>query len=258
MKYKERIYSKSDSSMNDSETPLVSIVLPTYNERENIELLVPKILDVFKENNLRGELIIVDDNSPDGTGELADTLAKKVPNITVIHRKVKSGLGSAYKAGFKKASGKIVMEMDADHSHNPHDIPRLVETVLKGYDLAIGSRYIVGGNIVGWGIYRKMVSKGANTLAALILQINRFAKDVTSGYRAYRVKVLNKIDMSAVKSSGYAFQLDMLVETLRNGFKVKEVPITFIDRRIGESKLGLNDMLGFFLTVLRVRFKELS
>jgi dolichol-phosphate mannosyltransferase len=102
-----------------------------------------------------------------------------------------------------------------------------------------------------------MVSKGANTLAALILQINRFAKDVTSGYRAYRAKVLKKIDMSAVKSSGYAFQLDMLVETLRNGFKVKEVPITFIDRRIGESKLGINDILGFFLTVLRVRFKKL-
>jgi dolichol-phosphate mannosyltransferase len=149
------------------------------------------------------------------------------------------------------------MEMDADHSHNPRDIPRLVEAVLKGYDLAIGSRYIADGNIIGWGIYRKMVSKGANTLAALILQISRFAKDVTSGYRAYRVKVLNQIDMSAVKSSGYAFQLDMLVETLRNGFKVKEVPITFVDRRIGESKLGLNDILGFFLTVLRVRFKKI-
>lgn len=243
--------------MNDSETPLVSIVLPTYNERENIETLVPKILDVFKENNLRGELIIVDDNSPDGTGEFADILAKKFPSITVIHRKVKSGLGSAYKVGFKKASGKVVMECDADHSHNPRDIPRLVEAVFKGYDLAIGSRYIAGGNIIGWGIYRKMVSKGANTLAALILQINKFVKDVTSGYRAYRVKVLNTIDMSAVKSSGYAFQLDMLVETLRNGFKVKEVPITFVDRRIGESKLGFSDILGFFLTVLRVRFKKL-
>jgi dolichol-phosphate mannosyltransferase len=247
----------SDSSMNDRETPLVSIVLPTYNERENIETLVPKIIAVFKENDLRGELIIVDDNSPDGTGEYADILAKKFPNISVIHRKVKSGLGSAYKAGFKKASGKVVMEMDSDHSHNPHDIPRLVDAVLKGYDLAIGSRYIEGGNIVGWGIYRKMVSKGANTLAALILQINRYAKDVTSGYRAYRVNVLNTIDMSAVKSSGYAFQLDMLVETLRNGFKVVEKPITFVDRVIGESKLGLNDILGFFLTVLRVRFKKL-
>jgi len=236
---------------------LVSIVIPTYNERKNIELLVPKIFKVLKESKLTFELIIVDDNSPDGTGELADTLIKKYSNIAVIHRKIKSGLGSAYKAGFKMATGKIVMEMDADHSHNPRDVPRLVEAVLLGYDLAIGSRYIVGGNIIGWGIYRKMVSKGANTLAALILQINRFVKDVTSGYRAYRVKVLNKIDMSAVKSSGYAFQLDMLVETLRNGFKVKEVPITFIDRRIGESKLGLNDILGFFLTVLRVRFKKL-
>lgn len=242
--------------MNDRETPLVSIVLPTYNERENIGLLVPKILDVFKKN-WPGEIIIVDDNSPDGTGELADTLAKKYPNIKVIHRKIKSGIGSAYKSGFKRASGKIVMEMDADHSHNPRDIPRLVDAVLKGYDLAIGSRY-AGGNIVGWGIYRKMVSKGANTLAAFILRINKFSQDVTTGYRAYRAEVLNTIDMSAaVRSSGYAFQLEMLVETIRNGFKVKEVPITFVDRRLGESKLGLKDILGFFLTVIRIRFKSI-
>ncbi|MFX1518797.1 MAG: polyprenol monophosphomannose synthase [Promethearchaeota archaeon] len=246
----------SDSSMIDREIPLVSIVIPTYNERKNIELLIPKIIDVFNKN-WPGEIIIVDDNSPDGTGEVADALAKKYPNIMVIHRKTKSGLGSAYKLGFKRASGKIVMEMDADHSHNPRDIPRLVNAVLKGYDLAIGSRY-AGGNIVGWGIYRKMISKGANTLAAFILQINKFTQDVTTGYRAYRAEILNTIDMSAaVRSSGYAFQLEMLVEVIRNRFTVKEVPITFVDRRIGESKLGLKDILGFFLTVLRIRFKRI-
>ncbi len=237
--------------MDMKSSDFVTVIIPTYNERENIQILIPKIEKIFKNNNITGEIMIIDDNSPDGTGEVADRFSKVFKNIKVIHRPYKLGLGSAYITGFKNATGNIIFEMDADLSHNPLKIPHFIKTINNGYDFVIGSRYIRGGEVIGWSIYRKIISKGANLLAKIFLSLR--TKDVTSGYRAYRRETLKKINYETIKSSGYAFQLEILYRAFKKGCKIKEIPITFIDRRKGRSKLSKKEIFSFFLMLLKLK-----
>ncbi len=228
----------------------VTIILPTYNERENIKELIPRIFEIFKKENINGNLIVVDDNSPDNTAEEVGNLSKQYP-ITLIERKKKLGIGSAYITGFKKAlegNSDIIFEMDADLSHNPEYIPEFLRN-LKENDLVIGSRYIPGGGIENWNLYRRSVSKGANILARLLTSLD--IRDITSGYRAYKSNVLRKIDLNSIKSNGYAFQLEILFKTKKEGFKIMEIPIIFTERRRGSSKLSKIEIVRFFTLCLK-------
>ncbi len=226
---------------------MISVVIPTYNEKENIKKLVPRIFSILD----NAEVIIVDDNSLDGTRDIIKTLQKKY-NIKLIERPEKLGIGSAYKTGFRAARGDIIFEMDADLSHNPDFMQNFIDTIKSGYDVAVGSRYIKGGSIKGWGIYRKSVSKTANTLSRLLLKIN--VSDVTTGFRAYRKSALSSIDLDEIKSDGYSFQLEILFKLFKKGYKIKEIPIIFEDRKAGESKLARKEMLNYIGTVLRLMF----
>ena len=224
----------------------VSIVIPTYNEKENIQRLIPKIEATKEKAHVDLHIIVVDDASPDGTAEEAEKFARKYRNITVLRRSDKLGIGSAYKYGFKVARSlgcDVLLEMDADLSHNPKFIADFVEKILQRYDLVIGSRYIPGGSIPGWPLRRRMVSKGANFLARLLLGLD--VKDVTSGYRAFDSKTLRKVDFSSIKSDGYMFQVETIYRYKKAGLKIGETPITFFDRRLGMSKLGSKEVLKF-------------
>ncbi len=228
------------------------IVIPTYNEVENIEKLMQQI---FALNIEQLNIIIVDDNSTDNTGQLADKLSQYYP-ITVIHRQSKLGLGSAYIIGFKKAfslGAEIIFEMDADFSHNPKDLPTMIAAISQGYDVVIGSRRIQGGNVEGWNWWRNLQSQAAMTFAKIILGLK--TKDLTAGYRCYRVSALKQINLDKIKSNGYAFQEEMIYLCEKLNFKIKEIPVTFVDRQFGRSKLGLKDIVEFFITILRLRFR---
>ncbi len=234
---------------------MITIVLPTYNERENIKELIPKIFEIFKERNIDGNLIVVDDNSSDNTAEEVRNLSDKYP-ITLIERKEKLGIGSAYILGFKRALNEkadVIFEMDADLSHDPEYIPEFLNE-LKGNDLVIGSRYIPGGNIENWNLSRKVLSKGANTLARLLTGLN--LRDITTGYRAYKSHVLRKIDLDSIKSDGYAFQLEMLFNVQKEGSKIKEIPIIFKERTKGRSKLSKMEILKFFVMCIWLSLKK--
>lgn len=228
------------------------IVIPTYNEKENI---VNLINDIFILNIPDLSIIVVDDNSPDDTAQEVARIQTVYPQLYLIKRYRKLGIGSAYIAGFKKASSlnaDLIMEMDADYSHQPQDIPRLIEACENGYHLAIGSRRVPGGKIIGWNWRRHFTSAGAMFFARLILGMK--AKDVTAGFRCYRQEVLKKINLDDIKSNGYAFQEEMLYLTQKNNFPIKEVPVVFQDRQKGRSKLSKKDILEFFLTILRLKF----
>ena len=212
--------------------PLV-VVLPTYNERENLE----RIVDAVLRQPLDLSILVVDDNSPDGTGELADAIAAREDRVEVMHRTGKQGLGTAYREGFRHALQKgaeFLFEMDADFSHNPDDLPRLYQAALEA-DAAIGSRYVRGGGCENWSFLRWMISRGGNLYTKLVARTRTV--DTTSGFRCYTRRVLEAIPMHRVDSQGYAFQIEMtfLAEIL--GFKVVEVPIVFTDRKRGESKM---------------------
>ncbi len=230
------------------------IIIPTYDEKENLPRLVEKIFSLHVPDL---HIIVVDDNSPDGTGKIADELSRQYP-LSVIHRAGKLGLGSAYLAGFKKAmqaGAEIVLEMDADFSHNPQDLPRLIKPIEEGdADVVIGSRRVQGGNVKGWSRWRNWQSRAAMSFARLILNLT--TKDITAGFRAYRVQSLKRIDLDKVAAGGYAFQEEMIYLCERNNFKIKEIPVTFTDRRFGKSKLGLKDIVEFFATVFRLKFKK--
>jgi len=229
----------------------VAVIIPTYNEKENIRRLIPKIEAVFKTNHILGQIFVVDDNSPDGTKLAAELLAKVYRNIQVISRSSKMGIGSAYKEGFKHAirlGNDILIEMDADLSHNPRYIPDLLSKLEEGYDIALGSRYAPRGGIRNWSFIRRLVSKGANFLAIKLLRLH--ATDATGGYRAYRRNVLAKINLSKIKSDGYAFQVDMIHSAQKKSFKIGEVPIIFVDRTMGKSKLGKREIINFAKFVL--------
>jgi dolichol-phosphate mannosyltransferase len=212
----------------------VLVVIPTYNEAENIELVVGRVRACVPECHV----LIVDDNSPDGTGQLADRLAATDPRVRVLHRSGKGGLGAAYLAGFQwgLAEGyEVLVEMDADGSHQPEELPRLL-AALRRADLVIGSRWVVGGTVRNWPRSRLLLSRGANTYARIVLGIA--VRDSTAGYRAFRRPTLEKIGLDHVESQGYCFQVDLAWRAIRGGLTVVEVPITFVEREVGKSKMS--------------------
>jgi dolichol-phosphate mannosyltransferase len=210
-----------------------TICLPTYNERENLE----RMLHALAPHGVR--VLVIDDGSPDGTGELADRLAAELPYVEVLHRERKEGLGPAYLAGFRRtlANGaELILEMDCDFSHDPADVPRLIAACDEGADLALGSRYVPGGSIPNWGLVRRGISAGGNVYARALLSSP--VHDLTGGFKCYRRAVLEAIDLDAVDSKGYAFQIETTYRATRAGFKVVEVPIAFVDRKHGGSKMS--------------------
>jgi dolichol-phosphate mannosyltransferase len=213
----------------------VTICLPTYNERENLEPMLRALGDVLPNG---GRVLVVDDSSPDGTGQLADELSATLGYVDVLHRPHKEGLGRAYLAGFERAladGAELVLEMDCDFSHDPRDVPRLLEEA-ESVDLVLGSRYVEGGRVENWGALRRFVSFGGSLYARVLLGVG--IRDLTGGFKCYRRAVLETIDLTAVTSSGYAFQIETTYRALRSGFRVAEIPITFADREIGSSKMS--------------------
>ena len=207
--------------------------LPTYDERENLERMVEALAayDV--------DVLVIDDSSPDGTGEIADRLAAERERVHVLHRPRKEGLGPAYLDGFRRAladGAELVMEMDCDFSHDPADVPRLVAACVDGADLALGSRYVPGGAIPDWGLVRRAISAGGNLYARLWLSSP--VHDLTGGFKCYRRAVLETIDLDAIHTRGYAFQIETTYRAVRAGFRVVEVPIRFLDREHGGSKMS--------------------
>jgi dolichol-phosphate mannosyltransferase len=212
----------------------VTVILPTYNEIENLPHIVPEIVAYGY------RLLIVDDNSPDGTGRLADSLAADLEQVSVLHRTEKAGLGPAYAAGFDEALGggaRIVVEMDADFSHDPADLPRLVAAVVDGADLAIGSRYVPGGSTPDWPALRKLISRGGNLYARTMLGMP--IRDATAGFRAYAAEALRRLPYAMAEASGYGFQVEMAWRAHQARMKITEVPISFRDRTRGTSKMGM-------------------
>ena len=210
------------------------IIMPTYNERQNLEIIAGRV----RESVPAADLLVVDDNSPDGTGDLADKLAETDQHIQVMHRTEKAGLGRAYVAGFSWALERgydVIVEMDADGSHRPEDLHRLL-TALADADAVIGSRYVPGGTVVNWPKSREFLSRGANIYNRLMLGVS--VKDATGGFRAYRAATLRKIDLNNIESAGYCFQIDMTLRVLQAGLKLIEVPITFVERERGKSKMS--------------------
>jgi len=236
----------------------VAAIIPTYNERENIQILIPRVLETFG-NTIDGEVVIVDDASPDGTGKVAEELAGKTGKVSVMNRPGKMGLGSAYKDGFRYALSKGfegVIEMDADLSHDQTRLPEFVRKLEEGYDLIIGSRYIPGGSIPKWSWTRRLVSNASNRVTKFLLGLE--PKDVTSGFRAYSTEAIEKINLSTVKSDGYAFQVEMVMRCQRAGLRICEIPIAFVDREQGESKLSRGEMWRFLKSILRLTFTGAS
>jgi dolichol-phosphate mannosyltransferase len=209
-----------------------TICLPTYNERENLEPMVRAL----REHDV--SVLVVDDGSPDGTGEVADRLAEELSGVGVLHRPRKEGLGPAYLAGFRQAladGAELVLEMDCDFSHNPADVPRLIEAAADA-DLVLGSRYVKGGAVANWGFVRRFVSAGGSFYARVLLGVP--VHDLTGGFKCYRREVLETIDLDAIRSRGYAFQIETTYRALRKGFRVTEIPIRFADREEGHSKMS--------------------
>jgi dolichol-phosphate mannosyltransferase len=212
----------------------VLVVIPTYNEAENLQPVVDRLRAAVPE----ADVLVVDDGSPDGTGEIADRLAGSDPSVHVLHRTEKAGLGAAYIAGFRWALADgydVVVEMDSDGSHAPEELPRLL-TALHEADLVIGSRWVPGGQIRNWPLYRQIISIGGSTYARVLLRFP--VRDSTSGYRAFRRQVLEDLKLDEVASQGYCFQIDLAWKTWRSGFRVREVPITFTEREVGRSKMS--------------------
>jgi dolichol-phosphate mannosyltransferase len=210
-----------------------TVCLPTYNERENLERMVRAL----GEQGVR--VLVIDDRSPDGTGEIADRLAQELEHVGVLHRERKEGLGPAYLAGFKRAladGAQFVLEMDCDFSHDPAHVPRLIAAAEAGADLVIGSRYVPGGSIPNWGLVRRFISRGGCVYAQALLQTR--IRDLTGGFKCYRRRVLESIDLDAIHSKGYAFQIETTYRAMRKGFRVVEIPITFVDREEGGSKMS--------------------
>ncbi|MEU8703482.1 polyprenol monophosphomannose synthase [Streptomyces sp. NPDC091387] len=210
------------------------VIIPTYNEAENIKPIVSRVRAAVPE----ADILVADDNSPDGTGKLADELAAEDDRVHVLHRQGKEGLGAAYLAGFRwgmEHDYGVLVEMDADGSHQPEELPRLL-TALKGADLVLGSRWVPGGRVVNWPKSREMISRGGSTYSRLMLGLR--TRDVTGGYRAFRTETLKGIGLDEVASQGYCFQVDLARRAIEAGYHVVEVPITFVDREIGDSKMS--------------------
>lgn len=230
-----------------------AIIIPTYNERENLQALAPQILAVLTASRIDGSILVVDDSSPDGTGDLAKELSARHGRIIVLTRAAKLGIGSAYKAGFRTALSlgfEGLIEMDADGSHNPRFLPAFVEKLEAGYEVVIGSRYIPGGTTPDWPLQRRLLSKTAGMVTRVLFGLQ--THDPTSGFRAYRASTLRRIDLSKVASDGYAFQVEMVALCEKRRFRVCEIPIEFVDRWVGKSKLSGKEYFRFMQAVLRL------
>src|SRR4051794_33377003 len=218
--------------------PAAWLVLPTYNEAENVERIVRAALPALASATDDHHILVVDDGSPDGTGEIADRLAAEVPGVEVLHRPGKLGLGRAYLAGFERAlasGAELVLEMDADFSHDPADLLRLIDAAEAGADLVLGSRYVAGGNVTDWGLLRRLVSRGGSWYARVVLGLQ--VRDLTGGFKCFRRSVLEALNLDAVHADGYGFQIELTYRAVKAGFRVVEIPIVFRDRRVGESKM---------------------
>jgi dolichol-phosphate mannosyltransferase len=214
-----------------------AVCIPTYNERENLERMVTALGDVLDPD--RDRVVVVDDGSPDGTGEIADRLAAERPWVRVLHRERKEGIGRAYLAAFRHLlpeQPEYVLEMDCDFSHDPRDVSRLLAVCENGADLALGSRYVAGGGTRNWSLLRRVISRGGCLYAQALLGVG--VRDLTGGFKCFRRKVLESIDLDAVTTNGYAFQIELTYRALRRGFHVEEVPIVFVDREAGGSKMS--------------------
>jgi dolichol-phosphate mannosyltransferase len=232
------------------------VCLPTYNERQNLEPMVRALGEQLDTDHDR--VLVIDDNSPDGTGRTADELAAELPWVEVLHRPSKDGLGPAYIAGFRQAlaaGAELVLEIDCDFSHDPKDVPRLIAACEAGADLALGSRWVEGGGTVNWGTGRKLVSRGGSLYARTILGVG--VRDLTGGFKCFRRAVLERIDLDGIAAKGYGFQIETTYRSLRAGFNVVEIPITFADRRVGESKMDSSIVVEAVLRVPAMRYKAL-
>ena len=232
------------------------VCLPTYNERENLEPMVRALGEQI--DTARDRVLVIDDNSPDGTGAIADELQAELPWVEVLHRKGKEGLGKAYLAGFHHAlaeGAELVLEIDCDFSHDPKEVPHLIATCEAGADLALGSRWVDGGGTVNWGRGRMFVSRGGSFYARTILGVH--VRDLTGGFKCFRRTVIETIDLDAIAAKGYGFQIETTYRALRAGFKVVEIPITFVDRRVGESKMDSSIVVEAMLQVPVLRYRAL-
>jgi dolichol-phosphate mannosyltransferase len=215
--------------------PRAVVCLPTYNERENLEPMVRALAEVLDTSQDR--VLVIDDSSPDGTGELADRLAEELPWVSVLHRERKEGIGPAYVAGFRRAladGAELVLEVDCDFSHDPDDVPRLIAATHDA-DLVLGSRYTAGGGTENWGLARRIVSRGGCIYAQVLLGVR--VRDLTGGFKCFRRAALEAIDLDALSAHGYAFQIEATYRVLRAGLRVTEIPIRFVERRAGASKM---------------------
>jgi dolichol-phosphate mannosyltransferase len=228
----------------------VLIIIPTYNERDNAPAIAAAVHDAVPD----AHILFVDDNSPDGTGAVIDALIPRSPWVKVLHRPGKQGLGTAYIAGFKQglADGyRILVEMDADFSHDPKYLPEMLRRLDAGSDMVIGSRYTEGGGTQNWGLARRFISRGGGLYARTILGVN--LKDLTAGFIGYQRRVLEALDLDQVGSQGYGFQIEMKYRALGRGFHVEEMPIVFVDRRVGQSKMSRKIVVEALLMVWRLR-----
>jgi dolichol-phosphate mannosyltransferase len=227
----------------------VLLCLPTYDERENLAPMIDAILAAVPQV----DVLVIDDNSPDGTGRLADEIAAREPRVKVLHRAGKEGLGKAYLAGFAWALARdygLVMEMDCDFSHDPRYLPGMLAAAEEA-DLVLGSRYVKGGGTVNWGLLRKLISRGGSFYARTILGLS--VRDLTGGFKCFRREVLEAIDLASVQCTGYAFQIELTYRAVRRGFKVHEFPIVFADRRVGHSKMSRRIVLEAVRKVWSIR-----
>ncbi len=235
----------------------LAIVIPTYNEKETLPSLIEDLVSEVKKIVEKFFIIIMDDASPDGTGQIADELNKKFGNITVVHRRSKLGLGSAYKEGFKIALEKfepdLIVQMDADHSHDPKEIPQMIQGI-QGYDYGIASRHVSGSCIVGWDTYRKILHSTAGAIAVICGGIK--ISDPTSGFRIFRKDVLKTIKFSQIKSTGFAFQIELLYYLEKMGFSGIELPTRFVNRKEGKSKMGIKESIQFTNTCISLIMKR--
>jgi dolichol-phosphate mannosyltransferase len=226
----------------------VVTIIPTYNEIQSLPKTVSRLRKAFPET----DVLVVDDNSPDGTGGLADKMAAEDPAIHVLHRRGKEGLGAAYVAGFNwglEHGYEALVEMDADGSHQPEELPRLLDALARGADMVKGSRWVPGGKVVNWPLHRKLLSQGGSLYSRILLGVR--IRDITGGYNAFRADTLRRIGLDAVESVGYCFQVDLTWKTLKRGLTVKEVPITFVEREYGQSKMSGNIVLESILLVTK-------
>ncbi|MEY3055087.1 MAG: polyprenol monophosphomannose synthase [Ilumatobacteraceae bacterium] len=226
----------------------VAVVLPTYNEAENIDRLLRELRSIVPE----ARLLVVDDASPDGTGRLAEACAAELGSIDVVHRAVKDGLGNAYRFAFERVIGEgfdVVVTMDSDFSHDPQVIPRMLDAIESGSDVVVGSRYVPGGGTRDWPLHRRLLSRWGNVYTGWILGVG--VRDCTSGFRAYRASALAAIHPETTRADGYAFLTELMVRSVRQGARVVEVPIVFVDRRYGTSKMSSRIVLESMLLVTR-------